>query len=105
MHCCTEIKQAHKALNCIKLAFLRISKFVQKLQSISKDVEAFKRKELMSPEEMKHNVEKLSEVAAFLDAAVAELEVKSDTILLTPEVCATLIKIKLKMFFMCFFRT
>nr|XP_023674913.1 dynein heavy chain 3, axonemal [Paramormyrops kingsleyae] len=52
----------------------RISKFVQKLQSISKDVEAFKRKELMSLEEMKHNVEKLSEVAAFLDAAVAELE-------------------------------
>ncbi|XP_045076641.1 dynein axonemal heavy chain 3-like [Coregonus clupeaformis] len=52
----------------------RIAEFDQMLQCVRKEVEAFKKKELMSLEEMKNNVEKLNELTSRLDAAVTELD-------------------------------
>lgn len=54
---------------------LRTAEFDQMLQCVGKEVEAFKKKELMSLEEMKNNVEKLNELTSCLDAAVTELDV------------------------------
>ena len=54
---------------------LRIAEFEQKLLGVGKEVESFKKKELMSLEEIKNNVEKLNELTSCLDAAVTELEV------------------------------
>src|SRR4029434_3795880 len=45
------------------------------LQSMSKEVESFKKKEMMGLEEMKNNVEKLNEIQLALDSAITELEV------------------------------
>ncbi|XP_071775394.2 dynein axonemal heavy chain 3 [Centroberyx gerrardi] len=53
---------------------MRILEFDQMLGDVDREIEAFKKKELMSMEEMKNNVEKLSELSANLDAAVTELE-------------------------------
>ncbi|KAG7492071.1 hypothetical protein MATL_G00010690 [Megalops atlanticus] len=52
----------------------RITKFGDMLQNVNKEVESFKKKELMTLDEMKSNVEKLNELSAILDAAVTELE-------------------------------
>ncbi|XP_014014461.1 dynein axonemal heavy chain 3 [Salmo salar] len=52
----------------------RTAEFDQMLQCVGKEVEAFKKKELMSLEEMKNNVEKLNELTSCLDAAVTELD-------------------------------
>ncbi|XP_046888652.1 dynein axonemal heavy chain 3 [Hypomesus transpacificus] len=52
----------------------RIAEFEQKLLGVGKEVESFKKKELMSLEEIKNNVEKLNELTSCLDAAVTELE-------------------------------
>ncbi|MBN3303948.1 DYH3 protein, partial [Amia calva] len=52
----------------------KISEFDQKLQGYSKEVESFKKRDLMSLEEMKNCVEKLSELSEALEAALGELE-------------------------------
>ncbi|KAJ8399893.1 hypothetical protein AAFF_G00406230 [Aldrovandia affinis] len=52
----------------------RISEFGKMLEGVSKEVEGFKKKELMTLDEMKNNAEKLDELTACLDAAVTELE-------------------------------
>ncbi|XP_037391966.1 dynein heavy chain 3, axonemal [Pygocentrus nattereri] len=52
----------------------RIVKLENTLQAIGKEVEAFKKKENMSVEEMKNNVEKLKELSACLEDAATELE-------------------------------
>ncbi|XP_069036810.1 dynein axonemal heavy chain 3 isoform X1 [Lepisosteus oculatus] len=52
----------------------KISEFEQKLQGYNKEVEGFKKRDLMSLEETKNNVEKLTELAASLEAALGELE-------------------------------
>ncbi|KAM6951542.1 dynein axonemal heavy chain 3 [Aplochiton taeniatus] len=52
----------------------RIADFEQMLLSMGKEVEAFKKKELMSLEEMKNIVEKLNELTSCLDTAFTELE-------------------------------
>ncbi|XP_035261919.1 dynein heavy chain 3, axonemal [Anguilla anguilla] len=52
----------------------RILQFDEMLQSVNKEVEGFKKKELMTLDEMKNNVDKLNELSATLDAAVTELE-------------------------------
>lgn len=55
---------------------LRLAELDEMLQNVNKEVEAFKKKELMTLDEMKNNVEKLDELTAILDAAVTELEVR-----------------------------
>ncbi|XP_028831809.1 dynein heavy chain 3, axonemal isoform X2 [Denticeps clupeoides] len=52
----------------------RIAEFEQKLQQISKELESFKKRELMSLEEMNNNVEKLKQLTNSLSAAIKELE-------------------------------
>ncbi|XP_056255668.1 dynein axonemal heavy chain 3 [Seriola aureovittata] len=52
----------------------RIFNFDQRLQDLDKEIQAFKRKEMMNIEEMKNNVGNLSQITANLEAAVTELE-------------------------------
>ncbi|XP_069555861.1 dynein axonemal heavy chain 3 [Brachyistius frenatus] len=52
----------------------RLAVLEQKLQDVDKEIQAFKKKEVMNIEEMKNNVEKLSKTNANLEAAVSELE-------------------------------
>nr|XP_014349786.1 PREDICTED: dynein heavy chain 3, axonemal [Latimeria chalumnae] len=53
----------------------RNSEFEKKINIYSKEVESFKKRDLMNLEEIKNNVEKLSELSTNLDAALEELEV------------------------------
>ncbi|KAM7373014.1 hypothetical protein PAMP_007900 [Pampus punctatissimus] len=52
----------------------RITDFDQTLQDLDKAIQAFKKKEMMSMEEMKNNVGNLAQITANLEAAVTELE-------------------------------
>ncbi|KAK3571583.1 hypothetical protein QTP86_014552, partial [Hemibagrus guttatus] len=52
----------------------KIAELEHTLQSVSKDMEVFKKKEVMSVEELKNNVEKLSEITACLENASTQLE-------------------------------
>ncbi|XP_061086442.1 dynein axonemal heavy chain 3 [Conger conger] len=52
----------------------RILQFDEMLQGVNKEVEGFKKKELMTLDEMKNNVDKLNELTVILDDAVTELE-------------------------------
>lgn len=61
---------------------LRTLDLEQKLQDIEKDIQAFKKKELMNMQEMKTNVENLAQITANLEAALTELEVRNDAILI-----------------------
>ena len=49
--------------------------FEETLNGYNKDVESFKKKELMNPDEMQKNVDKLAELTRLLDEASTELEV------------------------------
>ncbi|MGH0135647.1 UNVERIFIED_CONTAM: hypothetical protein FKN15_057952 [Acipenser sinensis] len=64
------IRREHAEESLLK----KISEFDKKLVMYNKDVERFRKKELMSMEEMKNNVDKLSELTSSLNAALAELE-------------------------------
>ncbi|XP_058254502.1 dynein axonemal heavy chain 3 [Hemibagrus wyckioides] len=52
----------------------KIAELEHTLQSISKDLEVFKKKEVMSVEELRNNVEKLNEITACLEKASTQLE-------------------------------
>ncbi|KAJ8245818.1 hypothetical protein GJAV_G00260630 [Gymnothorax javanicus] len=52
----------------------RISRFEEMLQVVSKEVEGFKKREVMTLDEMRNNVDKLNELTATLETAVTELE-------------------------------
>eukprot|EP00064_Thunnus_orientalis_P010890 superscaffoldBa00001518_g10919 len=52
----------------------RITDFEQRLQDVDKDIQAFKKKEMMGIEEMKTNVGNLAQITANLEDAVTELE-------------------------------
>ncbi|XP_037670654.1 dynein heavy chain 3, axonemal isoform X2 [Choloepus didactylus] len=52
----------------------RCSEFGSKLEGYSKELESFRKREVMTPEEMKNNVEKLSELSKNLDQALVEFE-------------------------------
>ena len=58
----------------------RTDQLEQTLQDVSKEVEAFKKKEVMHLEEMKKNAEKLNELTATLEAAVTQLEVRGHSV-------------------------
>ncbi len=60
---------------------LRILEFDQRLQDVDKEIQAFKKKEVMNTEEMKNNVGNLNQITANLEDALNELEVR-DTALL-----------------------
>ncbi|XP_048576009.1 dynein axonemal heavy chain 3 isoform X2 [Nematostella vectensis] len=51
----------------------RVKMYEEKLNGYNKEVEAFRKKEIMAAEEMKKNVEKLDELGTALDAARDEL--------------------------------
>lgn len=53
----------------------RCSEFEAILESYNKEVESFRKKDVMSMEEMKNNVEKFTELTKNLDNALAEYEV------------------------------
>lgn len=55
---------------------LRCSEFESKLEGYSKELEGFRKREVMTTEEMKTNVEKLSELSKNLDQALLEFEVR-----------------------------
>ncbi|XP_042559183.1 dynein axonemal heavy chain 3 isoform X2 [Clupea harengus] len=64
----------------------RLLEFDHMLQSMSKEVESFKKKEMMGLEEMKNNVEKLNEIQLALDSAITELEdINKEEVLLEKE--------------------
>lgn len=46
-----------------------------KLEGYSKELEGFRKREVMTTEEMKNNVEKLNELSKNLDQALVEFEV------------------------------
>lgn len=46
-----------------------------KLEGYSKELEGFRKREVMTTEEMKNNVEKLNELSKNLDQALLEFEV------------------------------
>ncbi|XP_044246158.1 dynein axonemal heavy chain 3 [Ursus arctos] len=52
----------------------RCSEFETKLESYNKELEGFRKREVMSTEEMKNNVEKLNELSKNLDQALMEFE-------------------------------
>lgn len=52
----------------------RLFEYAQKLQKINKDIQAFKKKEMMDLMAMKANVANLTQISAKLDAAITELE-------------------------------
>ncbi|XP_039631019.1 dynein heavy chain 3, axonemal [Polypterus senegalus] len=52
----------------------RISEYEKKLHLYNKELEAFKKREVMSIEEMKNNVEKLNDLSTNLDTAMDELQ-------------------------------
>ncbi|XP_032957944.1 dynein axonemal heavy chain 3 isoform X1 [Rhinolophus ferrumequinum] len=52
----------------------RCSVFELKLEGYSKELEGFRKREVMTAEEMKHNVEKLHELSKHLDQALVEFE-------------------------------
>ncbi|XP_030626002.1 dynein heavy chain 3, axonemal [Chanos chanos] len=52
----------------------RLIDFDQTLQNVAKEVETFKKREQMNVEEMKNNVEKLTELTTCLETAAIELE-------------------------------
>ncbi|KAG8513614.1 Dynein heavy chain 3, axonemal [Galemys pyrenaicus] len=52
----------------------RCSEFESKLEGFSKELEAFRKREVMTTEEMKNNVEKLNEISKNLDQALVEFE-------------------------------
>lgn len=53
----------------------RCSEFELKLEGYSKELEGFRKREVMTTEEMKNNVEKLHELSKNLDQALVEIEV------------------------------
>lgn len=55
--------------------YLRIFDFDQRLQNVDKEIQAFKKKEVMNMDEMKNNVGNLTQITANLEAALTELEV------------------------------
>lgn len=67
----------------------RCSEFELKLEGYNKDLEGFRKREVMTTEEMKNNVEKLHELSKNLDQALVEFEVwglgvgTSDSVLLS----------------------
>uniref|UniRef100_A0A3P8Y127 Dynein axonemal heavy chain 3 n=1 Tax=Esox lucius TaxID=8010 RepID=A0A3P8Y127_ESOLU len=63
-------RKEHAEDNLLK----RIAEYDQMLHRVGKEVEAFKKKEFISIEEMKNNVEKLNELTSCLDSAITELE-------------------------------
>ncbi|XP_044602978.2 dynein axonemal heavy chain 3 isoform X2 [Equus asinus] len=52
----------------------RCSEFESKLEGYNKELEGFRKREVMTPEEMKNNVEKLNELSKNLDQALVEFE-------------------------------
>ncbi|XP_021567967.1 dynein heavy chain 3, axonemal [Carlito syrichta] len=52
----------------------RCSEFESKLEGYSKELEGFRKREVMTTEEMKNNVEKLNELSKNLDQALVEFE-------------------------------
>nr|KAF6294777.1 hypothetical protein mPipKuh1_003914 [Pipistrellus kuhlii] len=52
----------------------RCSEFEWRLEGYSKELEGFRKREVMSTEEMKNNVEKLNEISKNLDQALVEFE-------------------------------
>lgn len=53
----------------------RCSEFEAKLEGYNKELEGFRKREVMTAEEMKNNVEKLNELSKNLDQALVEFEV------------------------------
>lgn len=60
---------------------LRILDFEQGLQDVDKEIQAFKKKEVMNMEEMKNNVGNLTQITVKLEAALTELEVRVTALL------------------------
>lgn len=60
---------------------LRILDFEQRLQDMDKEIQAFKKKEVMNMEEMKNNVGDLAQITVKLEAALTELEVRVTALL------------------------
>lgn len=60
---------------------LRILDFEQRLQDMDKEIQAFKKKEVMNMEEMKNNVGNLAQITVKLEAALTELEVRVTALL------------------------
>ncbi|XP_014652699.1 PREDICTED: dynein heavy chain 3, axonemal [Ceratotherium simum simum] len=52
----------------------RCSEFESKLEGYNKELEGFRKREVMTPEETKNNVEKLNELSKNLDQALVEFE-------------------------------
>lgn len=64
---------------------LRILDFEQRLQDMDKEIQAFKKKEVMNMEEMKNNVGNLAQITVKLEAALTELEVRGHCTLAAQE--------------------
>ena len=58
----------------------RCSEFEAVLEGYNKEVESFRKKDVMTMEEMKNNVEKFNELSKNLDFALAEYEVSIHTL-------------------------
>lgn len=56
---------------------LRTLEFDQKLHDLDMEIKAFQKKQVMTMEEMKNNVETLSQIADNLEAALTELDVRN----------------------------
>lgn len=54
----------------------RVVDFEQRLLALAEDIQAFKKKEVMSMDEMRNNVGNLKQITDRLDAALMELEVR-----------------------------
>ncbi|XP_030740234.2 dynein axonemal heavy chain 3 [Echinops telfairi] len=63
----------------------RCSEFESKLESYNRDLETFRKREVMSTEEMKNNVEKLNELSKNLEQALMEFELAGPLYLLNAE--------------------
>ena len=71
-------KSKVESSNVMGLSFtFRCSEFGSKLEGYNKELEGFRKREVMTTEEMKNNVEKLHELSKNLDQALVEFEVWS----------------------------
>lgn len=59
----------------LPLILTRCSEYEAVLEGYNKEVESFRKKDVMTMEEMKNNVEKFNELSKNLDFALAEYEV------------------------------
>lgn len=68
-------EERNRTSNYLSYLYLRCSQFEETLEGYNREVESFKKRGMMTTEEMKNNTEKFKELSKNLDDALTEYEV------------------------------